>query len=218
MAVSISKICVAAAPFAVAMFGCHCVEVSERYGDRVDAIADRQITFDQFYRPGLDLTRICRDCNRLNARSQHPVVYPDSRWLLNVSAQETTVPEMIPEVPPSELPPIDATEIQSLPQQNSNADSLEMSAAIDSVLSIGQGLSASQRNESPVPQTAPIQLTTASEEIVSPALPLSSIPRINELESANKVTKKETLPAKPVAAPAGVPPGPTFYLQFQGSP
>lgn len=215
MAVSISKICVAAAPFAVALFGCHCVEVSERYGDRVDAIADRQITFDQFYRPGLDLTRICRDCNHQNTRSQHPVVYPDSRWLLNASAQETTAPEMIPGVPPSELPPIDATEIQSLPQQNSNKDTSQMSTAIDSVLSIGQGLSTSQSIESAVLQTPPIQLTTASEEIVSPSVPLSSIPKINELDAANTMTKKETLPAKPVSAPAGVPPGPTFFLQYQ---
>ncbi|WP_145197834.1 hypothetical protein [Thalassoglobus polymorphus] len=85
----------------VALSGCQCCEVSEIYGDRIDRIADRQLTLDRFYRPGLDLTRICHDCNTQSPYYQHPVIYPESRISTRPAVEPT-----VPDVPPSEIPPL----------------------------------------------------------------------------------------------------------------
>lgn len=50
--------------------GCHCVPVTERWNDHVDAVADSQACFDDCYCPTLDVTRwgrwdgpqCCRNC------------------------------------------------------------------------------------------------------------------------------------------------------------
>lgn len=42
----------------IGLAGCQCCELTERYQDHIDHIADRSPHLERFYHPGLDLTRI----------------------------------------------------------------------------------------------------------------------------------------------------------------
>ncbi|TWT56817.1 hypothetical protein KOR42_01720 [Thalassoglobus neptunius] len=95
----------------VALFvsGCQCFQISERYGDCIDRIADTQCYFDRFYIEKLDLTRI--RCNHKMCGKHYcpPVaVYPD-RYIPSPSRPQTG-PVNSDVVPPS--PPI-----EDLPQE-----------------------------------------------------------------------------------------------------
>ena len=101
--------------------GCHCFEISERYGDRVDRFVDRQLVLDRFYREKWDLTRICWGCKIQGNQYCPPVaVYPESK----VPAMTQPVEEYSPGVEPgmleptpadgqpSAIPPIDAAPLE----------------------------------------------------------------------------------------------------------
>ncbi|MEW4489339.1 hypothetical protein AB1L42_14750 [Thalassoglobus sp. JC818] len=84
--------------------GCQCFQISERYGDCIDRIADTQCYFDRFYIEKLDLTRI--RCNHKMCGKHYcpPVaVYPD-RYIPSATRPQTgpTNSDIIPPSPPIE--------------------------------------------------------------------------------------------------------------------
>ncbi len=51
----------------LALTGCHCCDVTERYADHIDDISDHKVCLDRWYCERLDLTRLC-----INSRCCRP--------------------------------------------------------------------------------------------------------------------------------------------------
>lgn len=221
--------------------GCHCFELSEVHGDIVDTIADCQWPLDRFYRPGLDLQRLCRDCKKCDTYCHTPIAYPDSR-IPSQAPSEPTTPEPTPSQPipappvaPAPLPTLDTSSLQELAP-----------FAVQTALSVGKTSTVSQ------PTTRIPQHTAASNPIPASrtASPISASPSSNLIERAVQEhyrlddlaaeagnAEAATLPLDPgeviavpiapptlidsptpISTPAGVTPSPTFYQHLQRIP
>lgn len=91
----------------VLLSGCHCFQFSEKVGDLIDHVSDKELALDRFYREKWDLTRICRDCQTREHCRHIPLPYPDSRIPERTPHEPHSTPG-IPAVPPPELNPIPA--------------------------------------------------------------------------------------------------------------
>ncbi len=226
MALKFSKFLFLLAPVAFTLLvGCHCVEVSERYGDRIDKIADKQLVLDRFYRPGLDLTRICHDCKSEDAVCHRPVMYPDSRI-----PEQAPIEPTLPAVPPAEqleepslIPPVPPSS-QPL-ETTSNTEAWQQSKRIVSAVSrVGSSpfmYPMSERKQR-VSESVGVELTTAKEPVEwKPTVEIPALPRKIEppspLPMAQPETAKELTPrsVEAISAPAGVPPSQQFYRSLK---
>lgn len=198
--------------------GCQCFDISERYGDVIDHIADRQLTLDRFYRPGLDLTRVGHDAQRACEFSQHTATYPDS-----VIPQQSSQEPSTPSVPPAELnvpdspeeyspipprpaakrlPVIDTSELQEISALAAEKQAKPMPTNLSGVLNVGVSLiESTNQADSPVHQTGAILLDLSdADEFLRP------------LEGE----KIQSPPQMSVSAPATVPPSQRFYQSLSG--
>lgn len=179
----------------VSASGCHCMGISERYGNVIDCVADRQLCMDGCYRPGLDLTRLCRPCIHEQAMVRNIGVYPHST-IPTSQPVETTMPPVEIEnelplkedapPPPAPIPPVPAAELPVID--------------IDSLKEISQWKPEVQ-SANDVPE---IQLSSAAtKQFVESLVPVESI-AVAPVRSA-----------EPVSAPASIPPSQRFYTAKQ---
>lgn len=226
MALNFSKLLFLLAPVASTLLvGCHCVEVSERYGDRIDRIADKQLVLDRFYRPGFDLTRICHDCKKEDAVCHRPVMYPDSR-IPEQAPVEPTLPAVPPVEPiePNLIPPVPPA-IQPIESAAVSGDWQGATTILSAAISVGATPfvlpKKVNKNEALTPS---IKLTTSQESTEwSQPVEIPALPEVIEpvqtvpLFQAPPETIKELLPqpVKPISAPSGVPPSQQFYRSLK---
>ncbi len=171
----------------VALSGCQCCEVSEIYGDRIDCIADKQLTLDRWYRPSLDLTRICQDCNTQSPYHQHPVIYPESRISTRPAVEPT-----IPDVPPSEVPPL--PELAPAPPADDAIPSVEEGSVIPPE-------PAGARKLPPLNETSmkPIETVPAAKPAASPAA--TETPKVvSQPNSSQQAKTSQEVSLPPVSA------------------
>ncbi len=231
MALKISKLLFLLTPVAsMLLVGCHCVEFSERYGDRIDRIADRQLTLDRFYRPGLDLTRICHDCKKQDARCHRPVMYPDSRI-----PQQAPVEPTLPAVPPAEpinipepnepnlIPPVPPA-IQPIESAAVSGDWQGAKTIMSAAINVGATPFMLPKNQSEEEASEPgIELTTAkkttewAQPVETPSQPVEiersqPFPLLLEPESIQELAPRR---AEAISAPAGVLPSQQYLRSLK---
>lgn len=180
----------------VCMTGCHLIGMSERYGDVIDCVSDKQLTLDRFYRRRLDLTKIGQDRQHQCEFAQHTAIYPDTSYLLSVPS-ESKIPEAppaevvpapetmdqapIPPVPPAaKLPAIDSSSLKQLPA-NPSVDNNPVNMDVSAVLGVGgfesKKVVADKTDDQPIIQRVSaqrVQVSQPAAEAVARPFPVST--------------------------------------------
>ncbi len=196
------------------------------YGDRIDCVADKQLTLDRWYRPGLDLTRICHQCKKQNPYCQHPVIYPESRvstqpapepTIPSVPPAETPASPVITPAPPAEespvVPPVPAPGPKVLPPLSGT--SLRKIETTSPEQFAAKNTSSEKSEQIAIPPVAAFIETLSAKQAAQPAVSNSDAKIVKEVQSLPKQLEQNTSPSNtaPIAAPTGVRPSPKFYQQ-----
>lgn len=181
--------------------GCHTIGLSEHYGDCIDRVADQQLSLDNSYRPGLDLTRLRRAFIHQEAMVNNIGFYPNNNYPNAVPVEQAVPPSEVqeptqryehappPPVPAAKLPVIDIDSLHDISQWKPKTKEEAQSDQKTELVSAEMQQSAALRKSTSAPNSPLMEVVAPVDSIEARPMP----------------------PVGPVSAPASIPPSQRFY-------